>query len=878
MEYFRLSLGLLLPWMGGYFWLVAIENRFNREKKVNTPRQLGYGLFLGYACLQGIVLASASVLSRVEFWPVLTAVALITVAGGLLSRTTQATITNPKTSIATSREQWKKQAPLFRTSHASRVLFTILLACVVLHLSLAAIEILSRPVYPWDAWLVWIYRAKAWFYTGGVYELASRADWLAGSTAIPYTIDAHKYPTFASIIPFWAALSLGEWSETLVNTPVLCCGVALGLGLYGQCREYGIQPLLALAATYCLLSIPLIGTHLSLAGYADIWLAGFTGLGFAALIPGLASKNKVQTLLGLGMIALGIGVKNEGLVWFYLALAMLLLNSIRTRVVLAMLAGTILLGFAASWSGLTYLELPMTGGIGVLNDKVHIPFVGSYQIQAHNVLQSYWNSLFTLGSWHLLWTLLLLVAGSLLFLRRIPVSRTITIFLILFLASQAFIFGLTEQGRWATSYTAINRLPMHFAPALVLCLFICLHNLFKQAGVSGNKSDSAVESHIIRYSLPALISVLLIAIGTIAYLQPQHSSSIKPRQFFAEDLKFVIGSGRILNDTAYVTRYQEGFAIASSGPISISAKNFPLLTYDLDSSRQNPPTFFWRTAFRPQDIEVIDMEPDSSGILNLSAHSSWQGEITEIGVTFYSDRGHVAQIRKLSLKQETLGANIAALWHDWATFRPWSQASVNFQAGGRAGLEIPAPILLTVWLLTSLLLYLVARSLLPARKVTIVAFSLCVLLAWGLLDLAWVANRLQQVRLTLDTEELGGEKACIDIVVDCKLADLAVKVRGQLRAGQGDKVLIAYRDSGDRFRALRMKYRLLPSPAIVHKVSAAALPRGSENYILLLKKFELEGGEEEGKESQFRLRKNKGIATLWQTPDSALYEVQTRVK
>ncbi|RLA45718.1 MAG: hypothetical protein DRR42_19090, partial [Gammaproteobacteria bacterium] len=343
-----------------------------------------------------------------------------------------------------------------------------------------------------------------------------------------------------------------------------------------------------------------------------------------------------------------------------------------------------------------------------------------------------------------------------------------------------------------------------------------------------------------------------------------------------EDLKLVLGRGRILNDAVHVTRYQEGFAIASSGPISISAKDLPVLTYDLESSQQKPPKFFWRTAVKPQDIEAIDIEPDTSGVLHLLVHPSWQGEIIEIGVTFYGGQGHIANIRKLSLQPETLGTNIAALWHGWTTFRPWSQTSVNWQAGGRAGLAIPAPILLTLWLLTSLLLYLLARRLLPARKSTIVVFSLCVLLAWGLIDLRWIANRLEQARLTLDTEELGGERACIDIVFDCKLADLAVKVRGQLAAGQGDKVLIAYRDTGDRFRALRMKYRLLPSPAIIYKVSAAALPRGSENYILLLKKFELKGGEKEGKKNQFRLRKNTSIATLWQTPDSALYEVQTR--
>jgi len=881
MEYFRLLLGLLLPWIGGYYFLAAIENRFNRKNKANTLRRVGYGLFLGYAGLQGIVLASATALNRVEFWPVLAAVALLTAAAGLLSRTSQATVTHPQTTVAVSPQQWKDHTLPGRTSPASRILFSILLGCVVLHLSFAAIEILSRPVYPWDAWLAWVYRAKAWFYTSNVYELASPRDWLAGTATVPYTIGAHDYPAFASIIPFWAALSLGEWSETLVNLPVLCCGIALGLGIYGQCREYGMQPLLSAAAAYFLLSIPLIGTHLSLAGYADIWLAGFTGLGFAALIPGLAGKNKTRILLGLVMIALGIGVKNEGLVWFCLALALLLFNSIRTRTILAMLAATILLGFAASWSGLTYLEFPGAGGIGVLNDKLHIPLVGSYQIQAHNVLRPYWSSLFTFGSWHLLWTLLLLVAGSLFFSRRTPASRLIGIFLVLFLASQTLIFGFTEQGKWATSYTAINRLPIHFTPALVLCLFICLHNLLKEAKSNGGKSDGGAEPGIIWYSLPALISALLITVGTIAYLQPEHAPSAEARHFFAKDLKVVIGRGKIRNDTVHITGYQNGLAITSSGPISINAKNFPVLAYDLASSQQDLPIFFWRTASNPGDIETIDAQPDASGIIRLSAHPSWRGEITEIGVTFYAGPDRVARISELSLMPETLGANIAALWRDWVSFTPWSGSSINWFAGGRTGLAVPAPILLALWLISTLSLYLVSARLLPARTWRLTAFSLVTLVAWGLIDLRWIATRLDQTRLTFSGGELTGEKACIDLVGDCHLADLTLKIRDTVAAEQEKKVLIAY-ENKDSFRALRLKYRLLPLPAITYVGSTLTLPKRGEDYILLLNRNELKYREQPKdslqSQSKFKSSKNTSIDALWESPDSAFYKINRIVK
>jgi hypothetical protein len=875
MEYIRLTLGLLLPWAAGYFWLLAIESLFRTPEKPNRLRQLGYGLFLGYAALQGIVLASAHILNRVEFWPVLAVIALITATGGLLSMASGSTHYTTRT--AAQMPAGTQSVQQYQLSPAARLLVAILLGLAVLHLALAAIEIFIRPVYPWDAWLAWMYRAKAWFFSGNVYQLASPSDWLAGTTSATYTIDAYDYPTFASIIPFWAALSLGQWSETLVNTPVLCCGIALGLGVYGTCREYGMPAPLSMAAAYFLLSLPLVGTHLSLAGYADIWLAGFTGLGFAALINGLTSKSTFQLLLGLGMIALGVGVKNEGLVWLYLALALVLLSSVRLNIVLAALAAITLLGIAAWWSDLTYIELPLAGGAGLLDGRVHIPFVGSHKLQTYSILQPYLNSFFVHGSWHLLWTLLLLAIGALFYLRKSSASRVIAIFLGLFLASQFFIFGYTEQGRWAASYTAINRLAMHFAPALVICLFICLYNLLVQATTSGANPPRA---GLFRYSLPGLLAALLVVVGTAVYLQPEKVSSTASRQFLAADLRLMMGRGNISDNTAHVTAYKKGLAIVSSGPISIKASEFPLLSYNLESSHPEPPSFFWRTASNPLDVEIIHIESDTAGSLRLADYSSWKGDITEIGVTFHGDQGHPALIRQLSVQPETLGTNIAALWSGWTAFEPWSHSSINWRAGGRTGLPMPAPVILGLWSLSCLFIYLLASRLLPARKSTIVAFSLCALLAWGLLDALWMTNRLEQTRLSLDSKEMRGAKACIDIIYDCKLADLAAKVRGQVAAGQEEKILIAYPDPGDRFQALRIKYRLLPLPALVYKGPVSALPRGSENYILLLNDTAVKPGKERVKKRQqkFKPRKKRSIVMLWQSPDGALYKIQSRVK
>jgi len=45
-------------------------------------------------------------------------------------------------------------------------------------------------------------------------------------------------------------------------------------------------------------------------------------------------------------------------------------------------------------------------------------------------------------------------------------------FMLIFMATQLFIFGFTDQGLWADTYTAINRLPLHFLPALLFAVMV----------------------------------------------------------------------------------------------------------------------------------------------------------------------------------------------------------------------------------------------------------------------------------------------------------------------------------------------------------------------------------------------------------------------
>ena len=468
-----LCFGLLLPWLAGVLWLDFTESLLGRKTPPNRFRQIGYGFFIGYAVLFLALIAGNTMTGTVSWLGLMVFMLVLNASGGaaIWFNRNKNVIDNPH------------QQPSLTTPVKS--LTALVSVLMVIHIVFMAVEIFTQPVYPWDAWLVWVYRAKAWFLAGGMVDIVGSKYWLAATTAEPYTMAAWSYPLFPSVIPYWAALSLGHWSETLINLPVLFAGLAIGSALYGQCREYGLSVPISITACYLLYSIPIVGTHIELAGYADIWMTGFVGLGFISIIVGLikhanAGRLNFQIVLGFLMIGFGVLVKNEGQAWFLAMLVMLALISFKPRILILTLIAVGVIAVLAVALGFTHIYIPLIGSLGVVNGQFVIPLFGGFVLEPHSIWQAYWTNFITMGNWNLLWVL---VAVSL-FLSFKPFNRPADTwhesrlrrvglgFILIFLATQLFIFGFTNQGRWAESYTAINRLPLHFAPALLFTALI----------------------------------------------------------------------------------------------------------------------------------------------------------------------------------------------------------------------------------------------------------------------------------------------------------------------------------------------------------------------------------------------------------------------
>ncbi len=475
MNYFSLGTALTLPWITGALTLVALERSNRKNNHSSLPKQIGYGFFAGYLMLYGLMRLSFSLTGNLELKWIMGALAALSLVALLVVRYQRQ-----------GRSSGHALADINTSSVLEKTAFIAITVLIVTHLTFNLLETVWVPLLPWDAFSTWTYAAKVWFYTGDLISFVPPPQWLAQPDSPAYTSHAYNYPIFSSLMQLWPVANLGKWSETLINLPQFCCGIAIGMALFGECRQQGASRLIALSVCYLFLSIPLVNTHLSLGGYADIWLAGFTGLGFIKLMTGLKEHQPIAIAGGLLLIATGILIKNEGMIWFLLALLTIAIFQLSSRQILSVLAAAAAAIITCLLLKTSSLELGSLGRVGYFEGKIFLPNMPGIVFEYHNVWHAYLKNFFLMGSWNLLWLLVFASLIAALIPPYTPTKKLVAILILIFLAGQFFIFFLTDQARWARQYTALNRLPLHFSPALIYACFLVWHDQLKLKNSSPN--------------------------------------------------------------------------------------------------------------------------------------------------------------------------------------------------------------------------------------------------------------------------------------------------------------------------------------------------------------------------------------------------------
>jgi hypothetical protein len=846
-----LIIALLLPWLGGYWWLGILARRYSRSP-FSLCSQMGYGLFLGYSGLQGIVLGYDSLTGGVAFLPIIAAITLITGLGGWLY------VQSPRHFSAIG-----GKVDRITNSRAEAVLLWLFVAWTLLHLIFVAIEILYRPVFPWDAWLSWMYRAKAWYFSSEILLMDNPSTWVSGTGTATYNVAGHSYPTFSPILALWSAMALGEWSETLVNLPVLFCGVALALAMFGQARDQGLPTWASALCAYLLLSIPLVGAHLALAGQADIWMAGFTGLGFIALLLGLLQRSAFQLTLALAMLALGLAVKMEGRVWLLCAVLTAAVVA-RPRFIIGLLAAAAILVLLGWIAGVTYIDLPLLGELGIKDGLLYLPFYGSYQVQQFELLDDYQKHFFESGTWHIFWTVVVLSAGLVIAKSSGRLRLTLLSFYAVLFAVHMVIFKFTAIGQWAEDGTVINRLPLHFAPALLFSVALIVGNW----QVAGNLKASSRALWI-----PAL-SLVVTVVGSICFLSwANPANDADTVQFSASQLKIRAGGGQIRNGVGLISRYDNNVAIVSANLIRLNASNLPMIKIETSGDNQKHRQFFWRLAQHPNEPSSVSIPEPGIHYLDLSRHPDWNGLLTEIGLIFYNDDNKPIRFHSLSLSPFSLNAQLAKLANDWQVANTWSQRSVHSLPVGATNTSLPLPVLMASWVLVSFFIVLMLRR--KYAMAILPSVMLCAVLAWIILDVRWTANRFAQASITARDYSLAHSEYLV-FSDDKQTFDAIARAKASIQSPE-QRLLIMAEHKAMRFNMLRAKYHALPTPAFVHEGDLANQPPGIAEYVLVLRKLYYAPDQSPASSKSWaeQIEKRLGLPSkvLWDDADAFLIKV-----
>ena len=468
-------LAIVLPWIAStallaLVWHACVPGRW--------PFVLGYGFVVGQVMAavllraQGTLAATLDPTMLMGVWA-LTAVAAVAALGRALWRASHTQAGSVQVGGATPLGMKKIRSP---TPTWARALCGLLLAWLALRWAGWAVEVTQQALYPWDAFTTWAYRARAWVHASSLVPIVSPEAWWGDTTGRALTVAAAHYPMLPSLVSAWPALAYGGWNEQVANLPWLGLAGAMCLALYGQARLWGASALAAMMATWMLASFPIVGSHVAIAGYFDLWMAACLGMAFMAFMHWARGRARRDAVLALAMALACLMLKNEGTVWVLFFLPALLAMWVRWRGwVMALGLVRVLLGLLAATGGFGF-DLPGAGRVALSLTRVELPRIGVIEFGLEpGVLSAVLVHLFVFDSWHLAMPALLVTlavfaadavrSGG---LGPHPAwMRAGLAWVLAALGGFVFLFAFTGASEWALRGTSVNRILMQFAPAFV---------------------------------------------------------------------------------------------------------------------------------------------------------------------------------------------------------------------------------------------------------------------------------------------------------------------------------------------------------------------------------------------------------------------------
>jgi hypothetical protein len=206
----------------------------------------------------------------------------------------------------------------------ARVIGIAALVQTGLLLGVAGTAFAVRPLWEWDGWAIWAFKARALYAFGGVSNPAFESH--------VYAHHMQDYPLFLPGLEATAYHALGGVDERLVHLQML--GIAVGfVGALWAILRPRVSPELLGLSVLAIVAAPGILDVLA-ANYADVPLALFLALGVAALAGWLYDGERNLLVWAAFFLACAAMTKNEGALFAGAAIAATLAVAPRRRPVL----------------------------------------------------------------------------------------------------------------------------------------------------------------------------------------------------------------------------------------------------------------------------------------------------------------------------------------------------------------------------------------------------------------------------------------------------------------------------------------------------------------------------------------------------------------
>ncbi len=263
--------------------------------------------YLAGICIVGIAAAELAVANVALGIPGLAVVATIILVAGLVrfARGLEPNVREDETCL------W-----------GSRLIGAAALVQTGLLLAVAGTAFAVRPLWEWDGWAIWGFKARALYAFGGVSNAAFESH--------AYVHHMQDYPLFLPALEATAYRAMGGVDERLVHLQLLGLAVGFVGALWALLRPRVPAELLGLSVL-AMIAAPGVLDGLA-ANYADVPLAIFVALGLAALARWLLEPSATHLISWSALFfAAAALTKNEGTLLVGAALAAALVVSSRRK-------------------------------------------------------------------------------------------------------------------------------------------------------------------------------------------------------------------------------------------------------------------------------------------------------------------------------------------------------------------------------------------------------------------------------------------------------------------------------------------------------------------------------------------------------------------